>query len=151
MSRKRTFRLIDAFASIAVLWAIMALVPANWFWFDPGRVIVGDGMAAHPPEVSFTRKIKRDTRMKYQVVIREVGGAVVCDPASAAFTYRKDATLPDHIDLIWWTGNDARCWPREPGTYLMETCWTVVSPFWGLVPPKPICRESPPFRVTEGK
>lgn len=151
MSRRKTFRLLDALASIAIVWAAMAMVPADWFWFDPGRVIVADSDGHTPPEVSFTRHIKQDSRMKYQVVIREVGGSVVCDPASAAFTYRKDATLPDHIDLVWWTGGDKRCWPRQSGTYLMETCWTLVSPFWGLVPPKPICRESPPFRVNGSK
>lgn len=147
MTGRHAFRLIDALASIAILWAVMAVVPAHWFWFDPGRVIVGDSDGTKPPSVSFEREIKRDVRMRYQVVIRKIGGAAVCDPASAAFTYRKDAELPDDVDLVWWTGGDKRCWPREPGTYLMETCWTVVSPFWGLVPPKLICRESAPFRV----
>jgi len=89
--------------------------------------------------------------MSYQVVIRDIQtGVGVCDPRSNPFTYVPHAKLPAVIDLVWWTGGDTRCWPRTPGVYVMETCWTIVAPLWGLLPKKIVCRESNPFTVFEG-
>lgn len=139
-----------AWALFAVLiYAMLSMVPPTWFWFDPGTPYVADSTTEAAPEVGFGRSIKQDVLIRYGVTIRRAEGlTVVCDPQSSAFTYQKDATLPDHIDLVWWTGGDNRCWPREVGTYIMETCWTVVRPFWGVVPPKTVCRTSPPFRIS---
>lgn len=143
---KRTF---DWMATLAVIYALFVAIPAEWGWFDPDTPIVADGTTTQAPAIGFKRKIMRDVRMEYQVVIRKAADLEpVCDPSSSAFTYRKDAKLPKHIDLVWWTGGDGRCWPREVGTYIMETCWTALEPMGGFLPPKRVCRDSPPFRIS---
>lgn len=149
MAVRRVVRLLDWVALVLVIWAGLAMVPANWLWFDPGAVVVSNSDMDHPPAILFEREIKRPARISYSVVVREIGAQrAVCDPTVGPFGYRLDATLPEPIDLVWWTGGDERCWPREPGEYIMETCWTVVAPFWGLVPPKTVCRTSNPFAIS---
>ncbi|EEX09637.1 conserved hypothetical protein [Ruegeria lacuscaerulensis ITI-1157] len=145
---KRILRTADILSLILVGWMGLAFVPVNWVWFDPGDVFISDGSRDRVPEITFDRVIKRKVEMTYQVVIRSLdGNTVVCDPKNGPFPYRPDAKLPEHPDLVWWTGGDERCWPREPGSYIADTCWTVVRPFWGLVPPKTICRRSNVFTV----
>ena len=148
MTMRRALRWLDCSAMIFVLWGVLALVPVQWVWFAPGAVVISDTAGDAPPGVEFSRAIKRDVQMSYQVTIRKMRSkGVVCDPHRGPFTYHADAQLPEPIDLVWWSGADQRCWPQEPGTYIAETCWTVVRPFWGLVPPKTICRMSNPFTV----
>lgn len=148
MTARRTIRFIDLAAVLLLIWTGLALVPATWFWFQPGPVVVSDSVGGAAPVLGFERTIKRSVQMSYQVTIRKMRSkSPVCDPQRGPFTYRPDAELPDPIDLVWWSGADVRCWPQEPGTYIAETCWTVVSPFYGLVPPKTVCRESNPFTV----
>ena len=145
---RRLVRVADILAVALVTWGGLSLVPVEWVWFDPGRVIVGDSTVDDPPVMQFNRKVKRQAKISYQVVIRNVTNRqVVCDPKRGPFTYRPTASLPADMRLDWWTGYDPRCWPREVGTYFMETCWTVVRPFWGLVTPKTVCRESNTFRI----
>lgn len=142
-------RLAALMTALILGYFALAAVPATW-WFSPGTPYVADSDTETPPKVGFAREIRRDALMTYQVVIRTTEGlTAVCDPASQAFTYRRGAELPSDIDLVWWTGGDDRCWPREAGTYLMETCWTVEQPFFGLVRPKTVCRESPPFHIED--
>lgn len=144
-------RLAALAAALVLAYAGLTAAPATW-WFDPGVPIVADSTTEAAPEIGFTRTIRRDTLMSYQVVIRRADGlATVCDPSAGPFTYRRAAKLPAHVDLVWWTGGDSRCWPRQPGTYVMETCWTVEKPFAGLLPPKTVCRASPPFRIGAGR
>ena len=146
--RHRIFRSIDIASILLTCWLLAALVPAQWFGFWPGSLFIADATPDRAPAILFTRSINRSVRMEYQVVIRELNERrVVCDPQNGPFTYRPDATLPRDVDLVWWTGGDDRCWPQEPGTYIAETCWTVVRPFYGLVPPKTMCIESNPFTV----
>ena len=148
---KRIPRMIDAFSILALAWAFLAILPVEALWYRPGTPVVADTTAGKVPGVAFERKILRNVRMSYSVVIRSLDDMrPICDPRQGPFTYRKDATPPDAPDLVWWTGADPRCWPQEPGSYLMETCWTVAAPFGGVVPPKTTCRQSPPFRVSEG-
>jgi len=145
---RNVVRFID-FASIAlVAWIFMVLIPLQWFWFDPGEVVISNTTVAAPPKVSFTRTIQRRVLMTYQVVVRDIEkNRVICDPSSEAFSYSPTAQMPDDADLVWWTGGDDRCWPQEPGTYVAETCWTAVSLFFGMVPDKTVCRLSNPFTV----
>lgn len=149
---RRILRITDAISLVLVIWLGLVLVPVQWVWFDPGPYFVADSSVEEPPRVEFERKIKRDVQMTYSVVIRKVGSRdAVCDPVRGPFTYEKAAAMPHDADLVWWTGGDKRCWPREVGSYLSETCWTVVRPFWGLVPPKTVCERGnggAPFHVT---
>lgn len=149
---RRALRFFDLMAVVLVAWGIMAVVPLEWFWFDPGHVVVGNGTKAQVPAIQFDRVIKRNTLMRYQVTIRNVdSGHIVCDPASQPFTYRSDAVLPESIQLHeYWTGGDDRCWPLPHGTYVMETCWTATNVFWGITGPKTACRLSNPFMISDG-
>lgn len=146
---KRLARYIDIFGAFALLWLVLSLLPLS-LWFDPGQVRVSNGSAEREPVILFSRDIKRNVRMQYQVVVRKMGSkTAVCDPKRGPFTYRSDAHLPDTITLTWWTGGDDRCWPQPPGDYILETCWTMPAPFWGFVPAKTVCRDSNPFTIAE--
>lgn len=149
---KHVLKITDLVSVILVIWLGLVLVPVQWVWFNPVAYFVADSSVDTPPKVEFERTIKRDVTMTYSVVIRRVGNRnAVCDPVRGPFTYRTDADMPHDADLVWWTGGDERCWPREVGSYLSETCWTVVNPFWGLVPPKTVCVKGnggAPFHIT---
>jgi len=145
-------RLLDYASLLLIGWLALVFVPVQWVWFDPGDYFVSDGARDRVPTVTFERIIRRKVLMTYHVSIRSLGngetaGRVVCDPTNGPFHYRPTAVLPQEIDLVWWTGGDDRCWPREPGTYTSETCWTVIKPFWGIVPPKTVCRRSNTFTI----
>lgn len=141
-------RALDYISLVFVVWAIAAAIPLSWFWFSPGPLFISDSTTSHPPGISFTRKIHRPVLMKYQVTIRDIETkSVVCDPSSEPFTYRPDASVPDDANLVWWTGGDDRCWPQEPGTYIVETCWTATNLFWGIAPDKTACVTSNPFTI----
>lgn len=138
---------IDKLSILALLWGAAALLPVESIWYRPSVPVVADTVPSIMPAVAFDRAILRPVRMSYSVIIRSVADHVpICDPTSGPFQYNPEST-PGEIDLGWWTGGDERCWPLDPGTYIMETCWTVASPFAGLVPPKTTCRPSPPFHV----
>lgn len=142
-------RLMDYLSVVFVGWLAIAMIPLGWFWYEPGQVVISNSSIETPPRVDFTRVIRRPVIMKYQVIIRDIDRKeVVCDPASEPFTYSPTAQFPTSADLVWWTGGDDRCWPREPGTYTAETCWTATHLFWGLVPDKTVCRNSNPFTIT---
>lgn len=150
--KRRIAKTADYMSLLLVLWMGLAFVPVQWVWFDPEDYFVSDGTPDSVPLITFDRVIRREVKMTYHVSIRSLGpnggaGRITCDPTNGPFTYRPNAELPDPITLDWWTGGDDRCWPQEPGTYVSETCWTVVSPFWGLVPPKSVCRKSNVFTI----
>ncbi|WP_299663822.1 hypothetical protein [uncultured Ruegeria sp.] len=148
MRKRRFVWSVDILSLVFIAWVGVTLIPLGWFWYDPGQVVISNSSIENPPRVDFSRKISRPVIMKYQVIIRDIErNAVVCDPASEPFTYSPDARFPDDADLVWWTGGDDRCWPREPGTYIAETCWTATHLFWGLIPDKTVCRTSNPFTI----
>lgn len=147
--RRSIAKIVDLMSLTVVAWMGLTLTPVEWFWFDPGHVIISNSSVEKAPKVAFNRKIHRPVLMKYQVVIRDIErNSVVCDPSSEPFTYSSTAQLPDDADLVWWTGGDDRCWPQEPGTYIAETCWTATHILWGLIPDKTVCRTSNPFTIT---
>lgn len=151
ISLRNLFRAFLVIALLQLSWVAAALVPVEWFWFDPSDYYVSDGTADQVPTITFGRSIKRETVMSYHVTVRRVGethsGVIVCDPTGGPFPYRPDAKLPKVIDLVWWSGGDSRCWPLTPGNYVSVTCWTAVEPFYGLVPPKTVCRRSNVFTI----
>lgn len=146
--KRKLFKLADGLSLVLVVWLLAAIIPLGWFWYVPGQVVVSNSSLEVPPRIQFERVIKRPVLMKYQVVVRDIErNEVVCDPASEPFTYSPTSKLPENADLVWWTGGDARCWPRVAGTYVMETCWTATHVVWGLVPDKTVCRTSNTFEI----
>lgn len=137
-------------AAIAVGYGVLFLWPVA-FWFDAGEVFVrADGNGR--PVVIFTGGTKRDFLGSYSVIVRDVEKhQVACDATSAAFNYTTKANYPDTPGMDWWAPGDPRCQSLPPSAYTMETCWTIHSPFFGLVPNKTICRSSNIFEIPPPK
>lgn len=149
MSKRRIARVLDWTFLVLIAWALAAAVPASWFGLVPGQVIVTTGHDM--PSVAFERRINRDVRQFYGVVIRDTGTLrIACETRSAVFTYWRQSAGGVTFPLDEWVGSD-KCWPLPAGTYVMETCWTVARPFYGVVPPKTQCRTSNVFTVSEVK
>lgn len=122
------------------------MAPAS-LWFDPGLQTVAqeDGGVI----VTQDRVIHSDFLGEYHVIVREtVGLRPVCEGMGGPFTYREnDGAIPAVQPIDKWAGGS--CGDLPPGDYIMETCWTVVRPYFGIVPPKTVCVTSSPFEVTE--
>jgi hypothetical protein len=137
---------MDWASLILVVWAIAAAVPLTWIGFHPGTVEVVSGPA--PNVVIFDRRINRDLRMRYSVIIRDTRSlSVQCEASSAPFTYRAQPSESISRNLEWWAPDDERCATLPPDHYVMETCWTWYSSV-PLIPPKTVCRKSNIFEVT---
>lgn len=142
---KRAALLTDFFALLVLAWMGIAALPLSSFWFKPELVVVQDAPVKTSPKMGFTREIKRPVLMRYSVIVRDVHLAVVCESPSPLIEYKPDATLPEDLDLDWWTDGDCPTLPT--GTYIVETCWTATERFWGLLPDRSACVASNTFRV----
>ena len=139
-------------AAIAFYGLLVALPPS--LWIEVRSIVVNS--APTPAEV--TIKVDRSIHWPfdgiYSVTIRRVPGLqFVCTAQPPnAIRYRPGAQLPDPLSLSWWLGEPAdlqRCEAQGlgPGRYLIETCYTVLRPFWGLVPSKHYCLDSPTYDI----
>ena len=145
---EKVLRFIDLSVFVLIMWGMASAIPPNFIWFKPISVLIADSDVGSPPQISVGRIIYHPVLMSYQVAIRDVGNSnTVCDTSGGPFTYEPSALIPDDADLEWWVGGEGLCWPLNPGTYIVETCWTVEKPFWGLVPPKTICLNSNTFTI----
>ncbi|MEL7114636.1 MAG: hypothetical protein AAGP08_03450 [Pseudomonadota bacterium] len=132
---------------LALAWAIAALVPAR-FWYDAHDTRVDDFYEGDPFELLYSGGAVRDFIGSYAVIIRNTDTrAIVGEDRSARFPYRADAVRPMPLTITWWAPGDARAHALPPGSYQMQTCWTIHDAFWGLVPAKTTCSESNIFRV----
>lgn len=157
-------RLIAALA-FSALYFPLAFAPGELLWFDPQAPVFSykDGEVGY----QYVREIKRDSLIKFSVVVRTPD---VVDPVCAGlggpFTYK--ATLDDggtaalaaKPGTLGYWANNPECDELPPGTYYVETVWTIVRPLgdllpsgeetigW-LLPPKNVIRVSPPFTVPE--
>ncbi len=147
---RRSGRLIDLLSIGIVAWMAMVAVPLEWFWIDPGEVIVADTTTDQPAAIYFERTIRRDFLGRYSVTINPLsGGTVACEDPSGIIKYRRTAYLPEPITMAWWAPRDTRCSNLQPpGVYVMTTCWTGYV-LGGMVPAKRTCRTSNPFKVTK--
>ena len=140
-------RWLDFLSGFLVVYLALVAIPAKWIWYEPHVLTVGDG----PGAIRFDRIIKRDFVGRYSGSIRDVTtSAIVCDFNGGPFTYRKDSALPERIDLEWWTGKE-QCSDLDAGSYVLETCWAVVDPLWGMLPDKSVCLTSNVFKVWRAK
>ena len=131
----------------ATLWAMAALVPAA-YWYDAHDTRVDDFEAGGVFELLYSGGPVRDFIGSYAVIIRNTETRmIVGEDRSARFAYRVGGQRPAPLTIEWWAPGDARMHGLPPGSYQMETCWTVHDAFWGLVPPKTTCSESNIFRV----
>ena len=147
---------------LMVIYSVCVAVPPSVFWFIPGIPVFSDAVQGDQVPLAYEREIKRNSRIKYAVVIRQPGIAIpVCDATGGPFPYLTSiGPVVDH-DLAWWTNNNPDCNNLSPGRYWVETTWTVVyplgdllpvwlDPFLGwIIPSKDVSRISPLFNITE--
>ena len=140
-------RIVEAFCFFLAIYGGVHAIPASWLWYDVDYVAVQSG-SAQPLQIEFSRQVKRDFRGAYSVVVR-TDATVVCDASGGPFTYKGGSRGPKVVDMKWWAPSDPRCVDLPADTPLtMETCWTVLEPFWGWWPSKRLCVASDPFEVT---
>jgi len=133
--------------SAAVLWAVAALIPAS-YWYDAHDTRIDDFSEGGEFELLYSGGPVRAFIGSYAVIVRNVEKRqVVGEDRSARFPYRVGGQRPAPLPIAWWAPGDARLRALPPGSYQMETCWTVHDAFWGVVPAKTTCSESNIFRV----
>lgn len=153
---------------VVLAYAGAVALPLESLWFNPGTPVVADATVGNSLEIAYDRDIKRDFLGSYYIRIKQATGAgfqVVCNSPrtrpdeevgleekarSRRGPFTKDAVLPSNIDMEWWTDGDCLGPEFEAGTYRMETCWTAHNIWYGLIPPKTICRDSE-FVIFEDK
>ncbi len=104
------------------------LMPAS-HWFEVRSVHVFDTFEGFPPKMAVDRTIHRPFQGDWiaTVMRQESGGrfTTYC-PAPGSSDYRPTASLPENLDLNWWT------WPRKcdlpPGVYRINTLWVLNLP-----------------------
>ena len=155
-------RLEWAILAAMVIYTGCVVVPASALWFIPGIPVFSDAVQGDPVPLAYEREIKRDSRIEYAVSIRRAGtNSTVCDVRGGPFTYKASIGPVVDRDLAWWTQDNPHCNNLSPGSYWVETTWTVVyplgdllpvwlDPFLGwVIPPKRVSRISPLFNITE--
>ena len=131
-----------------IVYTGMIGIPAQWIWYTPISIEVGDG----PGSIRFNRTVKREFVGAYSGTIRNVTtSTIACDFSGGPFPYKPESILPGTIDLGWWTGGKAACLELPQGSYVLETCWTVIDPIGGVLPDKRACLSSNVFKVWMGK
>lgn len=123
---------------VAGVWVLLAATPAS-LWYNAGTVYVEDSVSGTPPSMIYRGGPVRDFKGNYKVILRDAATEkTVYESESGVFGYRTGVERGD-IDLKWWAPLFE--YPLPPGTYFIETCWTVHQPFWGLVPNKNTCTD----------
>lgn len=131
-----------------VLYTAAWLVPATW-WYQPISVVISDVRVGQDPTVSIKRSIKRGFDGQYTVSIwRDPSDGHVACSGSDSLRYRGGLFAPHESPLTQWA-NDDWCAKLPPGNYYAEGCWTVLRPFYGIVPAKTVCVMSNLFTVRE--
>jgi hypothetical protein len=133
------------------IWIALVAVPVS-FWINVRHVTVASAETPADVTMRVDRDIKRPFAGSFVVTVRRSpGGGFVCSTGSSKMiVYRPNAEMPDPLYLWWWLGSKAAlasCDDFRPGGYLLETCWTVLQPFWGVVPEKTWCIDSNGFKI----
>lgn len=131
---------------VVSLWMLVALLPAN-LWYEPGSLRIDDHGYQENFELLYDGYVEHTFKGSYSVVVRDISTRqIVHEETSGIFTYQQDSERPVPLLKDWWAPQMGHL---EPGSYEMETCWTVHNPLWGLVPSKTTCTQSNIFRVVD--
>lgn len=126
-------------------WLIMSAWPAS-YWYNAGEIQINDSIYLEDPSLLYNGSVSRNFKGKYSVVLRTDNNEIISEYESGVFTYRTDNKRPDTILLFdYWAPGLVDQLENEVlpvGSYYAQTCWTVVSPFYGLVNDKVICKNS---------
>lgn len=147
LSRKAVFWWFILPISI-VLYTAAWLTPPSW-WYQPLGIRIDDTTVGNDPVVSINRAIHRDFDGQYSVSVwRDPSDGHVACAGSDTLHYRGGLYKPHQAPLTQWA-DDPWCARLPPGHYYAEACWTILRPFWGIIPAKTTCRMSNIFEVTE--
>lgn len=137
---------LPAAAVALVAYTAAWLTPATW-WFEPLTLTVSQREPGGPAIVAMGRLSKRAFDGAYTTAVFAVGpdAPPVCGRGETR-RYKGGLSAPYEMPLAEWA-NDARCAALPPGSYYAHGCWTVLRPWWGLVPDKTACIVSPIFEI----
>lgn len=142
-------RFVNVVSYALVTWAVFALIPLSWFWYEVESILVADTPEGVPAPIAAERRVIRPVVMHYNVIVRSIPQLeIMCEAGSNEFTYQVTAENIKNVDMAWWAPQDPRCLSLPPGEYIMETCWTSTQRFWGIVPDQTVCIDSNVFHVT---
>lgn len=134
------------FAPILAAYVALWLAPAT-VWYQPHSLQVAQATPGAVPAVALDRHIRHGFLGAYTVDVRDFEtGNLVCGKGGS-HRYRAGQSGVKQYDLPAFAGDDAKCADLPPDTYTVETCWTVLYPLWGVLPPKTVCIRSNPFKV----
>ena len=150
-------QLVVVLALAAYLAAV--LTPATR-WYEPTQLIVSSGPDSEIATVTLTRAIHQSFPGEYVVEVRWVEsrgklgdpgyaevGALACYGGDRV-GYKGGLTAPHTSSLRAFAADSPTCTRLPPGTFYATACWTVLRPFFGLVPAKQVCISSDAFRIT---
>lgn len=134
------------------VWAILSAWPAS-SWHGITEIRVLDSTQGQDFEIVVVGRPLREFTGSYQVTISDaVTGATCagCEHVSGARPYSPENERPDTVTISWWAP-DIDYQAMEPGSYVMETCWTIHSPFGEFAPvaDKHMCVASNVFVIEE--
>lgn len=143
-------------------YVIGAMLPLEWFWFDPGTPRFADTEVGGDPPLTYIREIKVVVALSYSVILRDMTTQdVVCDAAGGPFDYLPSKSGPlVGKTLSVWAPADDRCAHLPVGEYYGSVTWEAAYPLraflpdlldgplgW-LIPPKSVTRQIAPFKIT---
>lgn len=132
------------------VWLVLVAWPASW-WHGITEIRVADHAQGQDFAIVIAGRPLREFTGSYQVTILDaVTGetCVGCEHVSGVRPYSPENQRPDVPTISWW-GADIDYAGIAPGAYVMETCWTIHSPFGQFVPipAKHLCVESNVFVI----
>lgn len=134
------------FPLLLLLYTFAWWTPARW-WYEPGVILISDTEVGKDPIVSITRTIHKSFDGRYTVSIWKdpPDGHVSC-AGSDHLRYRGGLFEPHQAPLTQWA-DDPWCGKLPVGKYYAEVCWTIIRPYWGIIPDKTICTTSNMFSI----
>lgn len=129
------------------LWFLSVSLPAS-LWYKTGQLHIPDYTQGTNPSIVYNGGPVRNFKGSYGAVVRsaKTGEIVAETPQSSIFSYKPNAARPDLLKLDWWVNSHEKTMNLPPGSYTMETCWTIRPPLFFLMN-KYTCAESNIFTV----
>lgn len=140
--------IMAAFLVLGLAWLTGTYAVTATYWYENRSVGIANTIEGEPIILTVDRTVKRAFSGSYTVLLRHVSNGVIQCEAGGALRYKPGTELPDPVTLAWWAWSDTRCAGPNvpPGTYTVETCWTIHNP-WAILPDKTICGVSNVFEV----
>lgn len=142
------FREVCLWAAVSI-WCVLAAWPASW-WYEAGGMAIPPHRQGDDFQLLYTGGPVRTFTGSYSVVMRDANtGLLVAEEGSAPFTYRVGSKRPDPLRISWWAPKAHEAMRNvPPGTYTLETCWTIHRPLL-VAPNKTTCTGPVLFEVSE--